>query len=203
MTKKGQLVVFLRAPQLGMVKSRLGRTIGLSGARQVYTEITRTVLRRVGGDARWRTWLAVTPNRWANRGRFWRGRQARVPLGRIAQGHGDLGQRMARALAAFPARPVIIIGSDIPGIRGDHIDHAFAALGRCDVVFGPASDGGYWLVGVRPGVSAAHLFDNVRWSGPHALADTIANVPSRQQYLLLETLEDIDDASDLARWRNG
>lgn len=198
MRPAGALVMFVRAPRIGAVKSRLARTIGPVAAWRAYREMTGTVLARVAADARWRTWLSVTPDRFAAAGRFW---PPGVP--RLPQGPGDLGVRMARTLAAFPHRPVVIIGSDIPGIGPDHIARAFRALQTDDYVFGPASDGGYWLVGASPRAPVAHLFDNVRWSGPHALADTLANIERRRRSAMLEVLEDVDDADSLTRWRDG
>jgi glycosyltransferase A (GT-A) superfamily protein (DUF2064 family) len=95
---------------------------------------------------------------------------------------------------------VVLVGSDIPALSARHIAAAFAALGRCDLVFGPATDGGYWLVGARDGAMARGLFRTVRWSGPQALADTLANARGRR-VTLLEALADVDDAADYARWR--
>ena len=83
-------------------------------------------------------------------------------------------------------------------LTGLHIAAAFAALGRADLVFGPATDGGYWLVGARNPLVLRGLFDGVRWSGPYALADTLANARSRR-VALLEPLDDVDDAEDFAR----
>ena len=197
MRTRGELVMFVRAPRVGTVKSRLARTIGPVAAWRAYREMTETVLGRVAADPRWRTWLAVTPDRYAETGRFWRPDVPRLP-----QGHGDLGARMARALAAFPARPVAIVGSDIPGIGRDQIARAFRALQTRDYVFGPATDGGYWLVGAAPRAPVARLFDKVRWSGPYALADTLANIDGMRSHALLEVLEDVDDAASLARWRS-
>lgn len=188
--------MFVRAPMVGAVKSRLVASIGAIAAQRVYCRITESVLRPLVADPRWRTWLSVTPDGFARRGRFW---PAHVP--RQAQGTGDLGQRMSRALASFPRRPVVVIGSDIPGIGRDHIARAFEALRHADYVFGPAADGGYWLVGARPGVPVDRLFRNVRWSGPHALADTLDNVRSPRKVGLLEELEDVDDVAAFERWR--
>ena len=112
---------------------------------------------------------------------------------------------MARALVQVPPGPVVLIGSDIPGITPDHIAAAFAHLTRHEAVFGPAADGGYWLVGLarrRLAVRAlaGHLFDAVRWSGPQALADTRANLPAGVEAPALDVLEDIDDAAAFARF---
>ena len=123
---------------------------------------------------------------------------------RSPQATGDLGQRMAAALARAPRHgSAIIVGSDIPAITAAHIRAAFESLGRHDVVFGPATDGGYWLAGVRRGLPEAavrHLFDAVRWSSGDALADTVRNVPNGWRVGYVETLRDVDNATDLAAW---
>jgi glycosyltransferase A (GT-A) superfamily protein (DUF2064 family) len=115
----------------------------------------------------------------------------RVPA--VAQGHGDLGQRMHRALASH--RRAVVVGSDIPDLAREDISAAFRALGRADAVFGPAEDGGYWLVGLGPRRPVSPFAD-VRWSSEHALADTLANFHGRR-IALLRTLRDVDTADDL------
>ncbi len=190
------LVVFVRAPELGRVKRRLAVDVGQVEAWRLYRRFTAALLRRVAGDRRWRCWLMVTPDRFARRGRFW---PRRVP--RLAQGPGDLGRRMRRPLEVLPPGPVVIVGTDIPDVTSGHIARAFRALRRHDAVFGPAADGGYWLVGSRRRPRNRDLFRNVRWSTPMALGDTRRNLDSRQRAAMLDVLEDIDDAAALSRWR--
>ena len=108
---------------------------------------------------------------------------------------------MARAMASRPMGPAIIVGSDIPDITPAHIEEAFRALGRADAVFGPAEDGGYWLVGCRRRPELPGLFDRVRWSSEHALADTIKNLRGPQALVLDRMLDDIDDVAAYRRWR--
>ena len=109
---------------------------------------------------------------------------------------------MQRILEFMPRGPVVIIGSDIPGIRPATVAQAFRLLGNHDVVFGPAQDGGYWLVGARRSPRVPSMFSSVRWSGEHALADTLANcLGLRVGYV--ETKGDIDTADDYRRWRAG
>ncbi|MFT5438926.1 MAG: rSAM/selenodomain-associated transferase 1 [Alphaproteobacteria bacterium] len=188
------LIVFARAPRLGAVKRRLAAGIGDPAALNFYLRTTQTILHRVSRDARWRTVLAMTPDDSVTGRCAWLGN-----FQRLAQRQGNLGERMERALLRFPSNPVLLIGSDIPDIGARQIAAGFAALGHNDLVFGPADDGGYWLVGARYGGLARGLFKNVRWSGPHALADTLANAKQRR-IALLEELADIDTADDLARW---
>ena len=123
--------------------------------------------------------------------------------GRLPQGDGDLGDRMARCLARFGPNPVLIVGSDIPDINRPHIASAFDALRRNDLVFGPSGDGGYWLVGAAQGARVGALFNDVRWSTEHALADTLDNVRPGVRVAMLEELADIDDGEAYAAWRRG
>lgn len=198
MRPSNHLVIFVKAPRLGAVKTRLAAGLGPLGALRFYRATSTRVVRRLAGDPRWRCWLAVTPDRFARAGRFWpRG----VP--RLAQGGGDLGARMARPLASLPPGPVVIVGSDVPGITADHVARAFRALGSAHAVFGPARDGGYWLVGLRRRPARVNPFRAVPWSTERALARTLANLDGRQKVACLETLEDVDDMDGWRRWRAG
>jgi rSAM/selenodomain-associated transferase 1 len=191
------LVIFLRAPRRGLVKSRLAAGIGAPAALRFYRETTARLLRLLEGDRRWSCHLALTPDRDVGRWRPW---HVGAPYRR--QGQGDLGARMARVFRELPPGPAVVIGSDIPAITRAHIAAAFKALGNHDAVFGRATDGGYWLVGLRrrPRLPP-RLFADVRWSSPQALDDTLASLPPRLSVAYLETLEDVDDAAAYARWR--
>ncbi len=194
MSPKGHLVIMSRAPRLGAGKRRLARDRGALAAWRFQRRMLRQVLRRLGRDPRWVTWLAVTPDRAAARGPGLWFRRVRI----IPQGAGDLGARMARLLGDRPSGPVVIVGSDIPDLDAGHVAQAFEALGRHDWVFGPAADGGYWLVGARRRRAPWRAFEGVRWSGPHALADNLANLAGAR-VALLEELHDVDTGDDLAR----
>lgn len=190
-------MIFLRTPRLGRVKSRLAAGIGALAALRFYRATAERLLRRMARDRRWRCHIALTPDRDVARARPWR-----VGAPYRGQGAGDLGQRMARSIREMPPGPVVIIGSDIPAIAPSHIAAAFAALGARETVFGPAEDGGYWLVGLRRRPKLPHrLFAGVRWSSPHALADTLGGLPRGMSVTFLERLDDIDDADAYARWR--
>ena len=101
--------------------------------------------------------------------------------------------------AAGYRRRAVLVGCDIPGLGRADIAAAFKALGRADAVFGPAEDGGYWLVGLGPRRPPAP-FAGVRWSTEHALADTLANCRGHR-VALLRRLRDVDTAADLAALR--
>lgn len=187
------VILFARAPRLGTVKRRLARGIGDRAALRFYARTLAAVARPIARDLRWRTLLATTPRGaradWA---RF-------VPRGtrRVAQPSGDLGARMAGAMRAHPV--AVLAGTDVPDLRPADIAVAFRALGRADAVFGPAEDGGYWLVGMGPR-RPARPFAGVRWSTDHALADTLRNFAGRR-VAFLRVLRDVDTAADLAARR--
>jgi rSAM/selenodomain-associated transferase 1 len=186
-----RLVIFAKAPRLGTVKTRLARDIGSVAALRFYANTMRRITRRLARDPRWDTVLAVTPGPG--------GWPAGIP--RIAQGTGDLGKRMDRVMRTAPPGPVVIIGTDIPDIEPRHIAEAFARLGDHQAVFGPADDGGYWLIGLRRRPFTPRLTGPVRWSSEHALADTRRLLGAGVTTAMLETLTDVDDGAGLARWR--
>jgi uncharacterized protein len=182
-------VVFARVPRLGTVKRRLAKDIGDRAALRFHTQTLTRLLRKLATDRRFQTVLAATPDR----------AKLRLPprIGRISQGRGDLGQRMARVFQRFPRHRVAIVGCDIPEANADDLAAAFRALGRTDAAFGPAADGGYWLVALSPR-RPARPFAGVRWSTPHALTDTRANF-ARHHVALLRMLHDVDTEED---WRS-
>ena len=180
-----------KLPVAGGVKTRLAREIGVAGATRFARHAAAALLQRVGYDRRWQTTLAVAPDQGLG-SRAWPRGMARRP-----QGGGDLGTRMERIFNWTYTGPMLIVGTDVPGIRPAHIAQAFRRLGRHDAVFGPATDGGYWLVGLRRRPRVLRPFANVRWSSPHALADTLANLEGRA-VALVATLSDVDDAEGFA-----
>ncbi len=189
------LVIFLKAPRMGAVKTRLARDIGRTAAWRWYRNNSARTVHRLARDPRWRSILAVTPDRFARRGRFWPG-----GLARVGQGAGDLGARMARPFwrifAGCRGTRVVLIGGDIPGITRSHIMVAFRALDDADAVFGPARDGGFWLVGLRPRALTVRPFQNVRWSHARVLTNVIDNLGADCRIRYVATLHDVDDGTD-------
>ncbi len=181
----------VKEPQAGRVKTRLGRDIGMTVSARWFRHQSAALLRQID-DPRWDTWLAVSPDHQGMTSRIWPQHFNRTP-----QGRGNLGDRMARLFSIMPRGPMCIIGADIPGITRQHIAQAFSGLGDHDAVFGPAIDGGYWLVGLkRSAPTPAGFLRNVRWSTDQALGDSISTLPG-QRVALIETLRDVDTLSDL------
>ena len=190
------LVIMAKKPEAGRVKTRLARQIGTPEALRVYRAILAATLRQLGRDPRWRTWLAVSPNTSAN-STVW---PANFDI--FTQGKGDLGDRMQRIFDDLPEGPVMIIGSDIPGIRAGEIAHGFELLGENDAAIGPAPDGGFWLIGLKRFPRIVKPFHNVRWSSVHARRDTLKNLRDLQVGELA-TRRDLDTADDYCDWLAG
>lgn len=183
------LVIMVKEPRPGRVKTRLGHDIGFTNAAWWFRHQTRRLIRRLS-DPRWRIVLAVSPDREGLQSRIWPAGIARLP-----QGPGDLGDRMSRMLRATPG-PTLVIGADIPAISKPHISQAFQTLKQTASILGPAPDGGYWLVGLKhPARAPQTLLQNVRWSTGHALNDTTKTLP--KPIAITATLQDIDTAADL------
>lgn len=181
------LIVMARTPRVGQGKSRLAREAGRVEAWRINRAMHAATLRTVC-DPRWRTVLAVTPDRSTGlRLPLWRN------LARVAQGPGDLGARMGR-LARAQRGSVALIGTDCPDLKRADIARAFALLRRVPLVVGPALDGGFWIIAARRGRDLP--FDGVRWSSEHTLADVLAG--ARAPVARLRTLRDVDTLAD---WR--
>lgn len=183
------LIVLAKAPRMGRAKTRLACGIGQTAALRFYRATLARTLRVLGHDPRWDKVLAVAPDgALAGWPREWRV---------VPQGGGDLGARMLRQLAAVSG-PAILIGGDIPGVTSTAIGRAFSQLRRHDVVFGPAEDGGYWLIGTRRPPRSVRALAGVRWSTAHALADSVAALGLRAGFA--DILPDVDDATDYKRY---
>ncbi|MDJ1008217.1 MAG: TIGR04282 family arsenosugar biosynthesis glycosyltransferase [Paracoccaceae bacterium] len=184
----------VKEPRPGRVKTRLGREIGHVAAAWWFRRQSAALVRRLR-DPRWQLVLAVSPDRAGLASRVWPSDLARMP-----QGRGDLGERMARVFRSLPRGPAIVVGADVPGVTAAHIARAFAVLGSHNSVVGPATDGGYWLVGLkRTRGLPPRLFSGVRWSSETALADTLPTLPA--PVATIHTLRDVDTAEDLAHLR--
>jgi rSAM/selenodomain-associated transferase 1 len=189
-----RLIILVRAPVPGQVKSRLASGLGPTAACEAYRTMVETLLSNLAGLSS--VELCFTPA------------HARPLISGWLQKHwtaspqceGDLGTRMMDAFnRAFDsgARRAVLIGSDTPEANADDVRAAWAALDCSDVVLGPALDGGYWLIALRQLVPS--LFTAVRWGGDSVLAETTRRAQLAGLRLsLLRTLADVDQPED---WR--
>lgn len=186
MRNSQHIIIFARAPIYGRVKRRLGNDIGKLRACQFY----RSNLRKLIADLQsgpWNLHIALASSEDAKHPMF-------AGMSVMTQPVGDLGYRMRSAIQQFDKRQAIVIGSDVYGISRTHIKSAFSTLINHDVVFGPAFDGGFWLVGCGRSMTPGWRFmRGVRWSSQFALDDTLATVSSGCKVSQVSFLHDVDD----------
>lgn len=180
------LIVFARAPAIGVGKTRLARDIGRIEAWRVYRAMSTRLLWALR-DPRWRTVLRLEGGRpdpaWP-----------KLPV--EPQGAGDLGVRLTRALRAHTRGGVAVIGVDAPDVTPARVRKALRAR---DAV-GPAADGGFWLLALSSRRARFVRLDGVRWSSRHTLADTLKALGPLAR---LETLIDVDDGRSLRQAGRG
>jgi hypothetical protein len=195
------VILFTRYPTPGRTKARLIPALGAEGAARLQREMTELIVTRlrpavIQGRFQLTACHAGASSRAMRR---WLG----SGLAYEAQAGGDLGERMTRAAQARfdqGASKVVVIGADCPGVTPSILEQAFAALDHHPVVFGPAHDGGYYLVGLsRP---CRELFQGIAWGEATVLRDSVGR--ARQLGLdpaLLAALADIDRPEDLTHWQ--
>ena len=183
-----RLSIFARYPEPGRAKTRLIPALGERGAAAVcrrLLEHTIMAARQSGLPFE----LRVTG---ASGERFTT--ECGEDLLVQDQGGGDLGDRLARVNG-----PALVIGSDLPALTSDLLRQAAGALRARAVVLGPASDGGYWLVGFRERLP--WLFTDMPWSTPCVLPETLSRLARRRLIpAMLPELSDVDEPGDLADW---
>ena len=188
------LLIFTRNPELGKVKSRLAQGVGQENALAIYKKLlahTRIVASQVNCE-RWVGYsVAVRSNDNWPENTFYK----------FQQEGEDLGERMQHAFEkAFAAghKKVIIVGSDLYDLKSEHIKEAFKSLDNKDTVIGPAQDGGYYLLGMKSMIP--QVFTNKDWGTETVYDATVEDLKTHSLYTL-ETLNDIDYASDLKPYR--
>ncbi len=197
MVGPNRLVILLKAPRPGFVKTRLAAALGVEAATAAYRVLAEKLFRNLGDypDVE----LRYAPDDAAAELRAWQ-----RPCWVLApQGAGDLGERLHCAFVdhfARGAHKVIVLGADCPEVTRDDVDAAFKALDAADVVLGPASDGGYWLIGLR--ASHPWMFRGICWSTNSVLAETLAKAAdSGLSVARLRVLSDIDTVEDWHAWQ--
>ena len=195
-----RLIIFGRYPVPGKTKTRLIPALGPAGAANLQRLLTeKTFL--TAKDFAAKNSITVECC-------FEGGTQKKICrwLGSIPlisfQLEGDLGQRMRSAL--FDAlrkgnKRVVLLGTDIPGVSTEILKEAFGALLKHDIVLGPSTDGGYWLMGLK---QPTDLFQDIGWGTGKVLEQTLARIRGKGlKVRLLKPLPDMDTPADLKKWR--
>jgi rSAM/selenodomain-associated transferase 1 len=186
---KNLLIVFIKNIILGKVKTRLAETIGDVGAFKIYSELvqaTEDATLKVNADKHIYFSDLVIPSKWEEDEKF-------------VQRGANLGERMKNAFQdGFDKgyKNIVLIGSDLPNLSKEIIDRGFDGLQESEIVFGPAEDGGYYLVGMAK--MNASIFENKPWSESKLLEITLHELNQEfKKVTLIETLNDIDTYEDL------
>lgn len=194
-----QVAVLAKAPIAGLAKTRLVPAIGRQGAARLQRRLTRQALQTAHDASLGPVTLWCAPDA---RHRFFRALQRTTGVNCLVQPSGDLGERMHTAFRVHCEQgPLLLIGTDCPVLRPDHLRQAAMALvDGFDVVLQPAEDGGYVLVGLRRPQPA--LFRGMTWSTDQVMAQTRERARAAGLRVSeLDTLWDVDLPGDLERWR--
>ena len=192
MSEKRLLIVFVKNAVHGTAKTRLAKTIGKDAAFEVYKHLMHVTEHATIGlkncDVHIYFSSEKDPTRWTNNTQF------------VQQGN-DLGERMSDAFRRsfeLDYEKIVGVGSDLPDLTSDIIDKGLAELDSNDAVFGPAEDGGYYLIGMRSMLEC--IFENKPWSTEGLLDVTLAELKSKGHSVgIIETLDDVDTEEDLMR----
>lgn len=192
-------MVFAKAPVPGRVKTRLipalDETLAAALHRQLTERALATALAAELDEVE--LWCAPATNE-----AFFASCAKQRGVGLRAQGEGDLGVRMARALecALDDGHSALLIGSDCPALTPEYLREAALALGEGnDAVIGPAEDGGYVLIGLARG-PAAPLFEDIAWGSATVMRQTRTRLAGLNwRWRELATLWDVDRPEDLLR----
>ncbi|MBK8965711.1 MAG: TIGR04282 family arsenosugar biosynthesis glycosyltransferase [Lewinellaceae bacterium] len=185
------LLIFIKNPRLGQVKTRLARTVGDAEALRIYHLLLEKT-RQAALEVKVGRWLFYSD--FSETGDAW----PEAEFTKFVQQGDDLGIRMQGAFhQAFDAGAsrVVIIGSDCPEISGNLLEQAFAALEHTDFVLGPSFDGGYYLLGMR--AFSPWVFQGIVWSTDSVFSATVKKIQAAgKSFSLLPVLRDVDTAAD-------
>lgn len=188
--EKSALIIFIKNPEKGKVKTRLAKTVGDDKALAIYIALMEHT-REIAEALPIQRYLFYSQH--VNENDKWK----REKFHKLLQIEADLGMKMARAFRhVFEENDkVVIIGSDCASLTPEIVADAFEKLNDYPFVIGPAIDGGYYLLGMNQ--FTPEIFGNIEWSTELVLPTTIQRIESiNKNYYLLPTLSDIDFEED-------
>lgn len=193
--KNPTVLLFLKSPRPGFVKTRLARSLGDDEACSVYRLLAEHTLSQI--PSHWSLRIHFAPAEALDEMTDWLGPDRNY----LPQPEGDLGDRLTAACQQAFEDPstdsVILLGGDCLALTTQHLEECVTPLAEGRPVIGPSEDGGYWLLGLPQ--AQPELFSEVAWSTPAVLPTTLARLAAADQDpLQLETLADVDD---LATWQ--
>lgn len=191
-----RILLFVRAPQRGHVKTRLAKQLGADITLALYRSFVEDIITTLKSGS-YPTAVFYTPEDQGASVQAWLGKHARCH----PQIGTDLGRRMQTAFILTFCEPVayaVLIGSDFPDLDIEIIHEAFRALRENDVVVGPATDGGYYLIGFQKDALNADVFQGIQWGSRKVWQQTLDQIEHADlTYHTLPVWQDIDTYEDL------
>ena len=203
------LIIFLKYPEPGKVKTRIAKAIGNEKACLIYKQLAEKVITNIcqKNTAPYDIYVFFIPTDKKHAIKTWLtpvfDKNGGVDVYYKSQNGDSLGERMSLAfrkiLQEHPYKKGIIIGADCPEIDTSLIEDAFEVLREKDIVIGPAKDGGYYLLGMSGYVH--DLFVDINWSTDRVFRQTMEKVyKNNLSCTILTTLRDIDTWEDLCAY---
>ena len=205
MMHENQLLVFMKYPEAGKVKTRLASYLGIKSAAVLYKRMIMHLMKKLddtGPQGPFSARIVFSPperetdmKNWLGRGRLY-----------MPQRGEDLGERMANAFQdvfAIGCKKAVIIGCDVPGISLELIIKAFDILEGTGAVIGPSMDGGYYLIGFQRVKFAPQIFHGIPWGDKEVFKKTIDKLPPDCNVYILPQLRDLDTFEDLMAFQQG
>ncbi len=200
MSSPDLLIIFIKAPRIGEVKTRLARDIGAENAQKLYRAMVEDLLQNLRGPDNFDLLITLWPENAEPEVRNWLNWKGQI----TTQSQGNLGDKLQHAFGngfAQGYQRIVIIGSDLPELSSSVINDSFKQLHTYSLILGPATDGGYYLIGLRS--PHTELFTGINWSTSDVLKKTLENADKAGlHHFLLPDMQDIDKYDDIwIRWK--
>lgn len=185
---KSLLIIFVKNSILGKTKTRIAKAVGHEKAVQIHEKLVQNLESKLLKNNTFQVHIYYSDFTVSNK---WKGYKQYIQEG------SNIGERMHHAISQSIKngfQSCVLVGTDIPDLSLDIIQEAFNKLKENDFVFGPAHDGGYYLIGTK--YECKTLFEGITWSSKVVLEQTIAKI-NHAKYTLLPVLHDVDTLEDL------
>lgn len=190
------LIVFVKYPEPGKVKTRIAQELGAHRAAELYSQMAKRIIRKVWRPDAYRAVIYFDPPEREEDVRAWLGIDN---VSYEPQSPGTIGDKMSNAFERVfseGAEKAVLIGTDVPEITADVVSTACSMLNDTDVVLGPSYDGGYYLIGLRKFEPV--LFRDIDWGTNTVFNRTLNRIIEKNlSHKSLDTLKDVDMAEDI------
>jgi len=194
--QKNVLIIFVKYPEPGKVKTRMAEELGEKKAAEIYSLMAETVIGNVAHSESYQTAIFFDPPEKEDEIIKWIGDGSAVFFPQEGKALGDRMSNAFGRVCSDGARKAVIIGTDCVDVTSETVEEAFYLLVETDVVIGPADDGGYYLLGLNN--HQPELFSDIIWSTGLVFDQTVQRIKEAGlSFTLLKTLTDIDTAADL------